>query len=342
MPLILTHAEHPGQGESPQDRRKQVWVLPHPVRVSGALPSMDCPQPRQPPATQKNGTPMPGPTHDPFRRLDVARRRRREAGLTRTLRPREAGSTLLDLAGNDYLGLARHPDVTAAAAEAATVWGAGATGSRLVTGSTTLHAELEAALARFCGAEAALVLASGYAANLAAVTALTDSDTLLVSDAHNHASLIDGCRLSRAETVVVPHAQPQAVRKALAGHPGPALVLTDSVFSVDGDTAPLAELAAACRDHGAALLIDDAHGLGVLGAGGRGTPHAARRRTRRCPGHRRHRHPVQGTRQSGRCRARSGPRHRPPGRHRPHVHLRHRPRAGRRRGGPRGPPPAGP
>ncbi|MEU8571664.1 aminotransferase class I/II-fold pyridoxal phosphate-dependent enzyme, partial [Streptomyces pathocidini] len=212
---------------------------------------------------------------DPFAWIDERARERRAAGLVRTLRPRPADSPLLDLASNDYLGLARHPEVTAAAAEAAHRWGAGATGSRLVTGSTELHAELEAELAAFCGFEAALVLSSGYAANLAAVTALTGPGTLLVSDAGNHASLIDGCRLSRAETAVVPHADPGAVRKALDGHGGQAVAVTDSVFSVDGDAAPLPELAAACRAHGAALLVDDAHGLGVLGAGGRGAPHAA-------------------------------------------------------------------
>ncbi|WSR66920.1 aminotransferase class I/II-fold pyridoxal phosphate-dependent enzyme [Streptomyces sp. NBC_01198] len=200
---------------------------------------------------------------------------RAAAGLHRELRPRPEQSPLLDLAGNDYLGLSRHPEVTRAGADACLRWGAGATGSRLVTGSTELHAELEAELAGFTGFEAALVLASGYAANLAAVTALTPAGTLLVSDAANHASLIDGCRLSRARTEVVPHADTDAVRKALAGHTGPAVVVSDSVFSVDGDAAPLAGLAAAARDHGAGLLVDDAHGLGVLGDGGRGAAHAA-------------------------------------------------------------------
>lgn len=217
-------------------------------------------------------TPPPG---DPFGWLTEAADRRREAGLVRALRPRAASSSLLDLAGNDYLGLSRHPEVTAAAAASARRWGAGATGSRLVTGSTSLHAELEAELARFCGAEAALVLSSGYAANLAAVTALTAEGTLVVSDAANHASLIDGCRLSRARTAVVPHTDPAAVRAALAGHQGRAMAVTDSVFSVDGDAAPLPALSAACRAHGAALLIDDAHGFGVLGEGGRGAPYAA-------------------------------------------------------------------
>ncbi|MBH5338225.1 8-amino-7-oxononanoate synthase [Streptomyces pactum] len=219
---------------------------------------------------------MPAKRQDgPFDWIDAQREQRRRAGLVRELRPRPATSPLLDLAGNDYLGLARHPGVTAAAGAAAREWGAGSTGSRLVTGSTELHARLEAELAAFCGFEAALVLSSGYAANLAAVTALTVRGGLLVSDESNHASLIDGCRLSRAETAVVPHADPEAVRKALDGHDGPALAVTDSVFSVDGDAAPLRELADACRAGGAGLLVDDAHGLGVLGDGGRGAPYAA-------------------------------------------------------------------
>ncbi|MFB7287767.1 8-amino-7-oxononanoate synthase [Actinacidiphila glaucinigra] len=210
-------------------------------------------------------------TRDPFDWIDAHAERRRAAGLVRTLRPRPAHSPLLDLASNDYLGLAHHPEVTRAGADACLHWGAGSTGSRLVTGSTELHAELEAELAAFCGFEAALVLASGYAANLAAVTALTtEPGTLIVSDSGNHASLIDGCRLSRAGTEVVPHADTDALRKALGGHDGPAVAVTDSVFSVDGDAAPLRAMAAACAEHGAALLVDDAHGLGVLGPGGRG------------------------------------------------------------------------
>ncbi|NWF30520.1 8-amino-7-oxononanoate synthase [Streptomyces sp. PKU-EA00015] len=219
---------------------------------------------------------MPQATQDPFGWIDDEARRRERAGLVRTLRPRTADSPLLDLASNDYLGLTRRPEVTAGAADAARRWGAGATGSRLVTGTTALHAELERELAAFCGFEAALVLSSGYAANLAAVTALGGRDALVVSDAGNHASIVDGCRLARAETAVVPHADPDAVRKTLGAHPDRrALVVTDSVFSVDGDAAPLPALAAACREHGAALLVDDAHGLGVLGDGGRGALDAA-------------------------------------------------------------------
>ncbi|MGI3224366.1 8-amino-7-oxononanoate synthase [Streptomyces sp. GTA36] len=209
----------------------------------------------------------------PFEWIDEQARARHRAGLVRTLRPRPADSPLLDLAGNDYLGLARHPEVTEAAASAARTWGAGATGSRLVSGSTELHAELERELAEFCGFESALVFSSGYAANLAAVTALAPHGSLVVSDAGNHASLIDGCRLARGTTQVVAHADPDAVRKALGTHAGVAVVVSDTVFSVDGDAAPLTGLAAACREYGAALLVDDAHGLGVLGDGGRGAPH---------------------------------------------------------------------
>ncbi|KAB1987110.1 8-amino-7-oxononanoate synthase [Streptomyces triticiradicis] len=207
--------------------------------------------------------------------IDEQAEARRRAGLVRTLRPRPAQSPLLDLASNDYLGLARHPEVTAGAAEAARRWGGGATGSRLVTGTTELHGELERELADFCGFESALVLSSGYAANLAAVTALAPYGSLVVSDAGNHASLIDGCRLARGTTQVVPHVDPDAVRKALGTHDGPAVTVSDTVFSVDGDAAPLAGLALACREYGAGLIVDDAHGLGVLGDGGRGAPHAA-------------------------------------------------------------------
>ncbi|MEV0926631.1 8-amino-7-oxononanoate synthase [Streptomyces spongiicola] len=219
---------------------------------------------------------MPPVPQDPFDWTDDAARRRADAGLVRALRPRPAESALLDLASNDYLGLSRRPEVTEAAASAARRWGAGATGSRLVTGSTELHAELEYELARFCGFESALVFSSGYAANLAVLTALGAPGTLIVSDAGNHASIVDGCRLSRAETAVVAHADPEAAAKALDAHRGGrALLVSDSVFSVDGDAAPLASFAGVCRARGAALVVDDAHGFGVLGEGGRGAPHAA-------------------------------------------------------------------
>ncbi|MGH3519012.1 MAG: 8-amino-7-oxononanoate synthase, partial [Haloechinothrix sp.] len=182
----------------------------------------------------------------------------------------------IDLAGNDYLGLARDKRVVGAAAAAALRWGAGATGSRLVTGSTELHAELEHELARFCGAQAALVFSSGFTANLGAVTTLSGKDSAIVTDAYIHASLIEGCRLSRADIAAVAHNDPSAVAHALRTRRHKrALVVTDSVFSVDGDKADLPRLASVCRENGAALLIDDAHGLGVLGDGGRGAVHEA-------------------------------------------------------------------
>jgi 8-amino-7-oxononanoate synthase len=203
------------------------------------------------------------------RRLAHRARLRARAGLRRELRPRGTSDHVIDLAGNDYLGLSRHPAVLAAAARALTGYGLGATGSRLVRGSTELHAALESGLAVLLGTESTLVYSSGYLANLGAVRALVQPGTLLVSDAYNHASLIDGCRSSRAEVVVTPHGSVSAVEAALAERGDrPALVVTESVFSVDGDLVDLAGLHAVCRRHGAVLLVDEAHAVGVRGAGG--------------------------------------------------------------------------
>jgi 8-amino-7-oxononanoate synthase len=208
--------------------------------------------------------------------VDTHADERRAAGLKRQLRHRPASSGDLDLAGNDYLGLTRDKRVTGAAAAAALRWGAGSTGSRLVTGSIELHTELELELASFVGAQAALVFATGYAANLAAMTALSGQNSAIVADQFIHASLIDGCRLAKTELAVVTHADNAAVGRALASRTKPrALVVTESVFSVDGDLAPLPTLAETCRAHGAALVVDDAHGFGVLGDGGRGGVAAA-------------------------------------------------------------------
>jgi 8-amino-7-oxononanoate synthase len=189
------------------------------------------------------------------------------AGLRRTLRPRPAADDTVDLAGNDYLGLSRDPIVTAAAADAALMWGAGAGASRLVTGSLRLHEQLETELAGYLGQPAALVFSTGYHANLAIVSALADRDTLVVSDAHIHASLVDAVRLSRAELAVVPHSDVAAVRTALERTDKRAIVLAESVYSVLGDEAPLTELAAVAAEHDALLVVDEAHGLGVHGAG---------------------------------------------------------------------------
>jgi 8-amino-7-oxononanoate synthase len=203
--------------------------------------------------------------------LDTRADERRRAGLARQLRPRRFDADHLDLAGNDYLGLSRDKRVTGAAAAAALRWGAGAGASRLVSGTIEMHTELEHELAQFCGAQAALVFSSGFMANLGVITALSGKGSAIVTDAYLHASLIDGCRLSRADVAVMPHGDVGAVTNALkTRRTERALVVTDSVFSVDGDLAPLRELHAACRAHNAALVIDDAHGLGVLGEGGRG------------------------------------------------------------------------
>lgn len=213
---------------------------------------------------------------DPLGWLDEHARKREAAGLRRRLRPRAVRTGSVDLAGNDYLGLARDPRVAEAAATAARVWGGGSTGSRLVTGTTEAHVEFERELAAFVGVETGLVFSSGYLANLGAITALAGRDDLIISDALNHASLIDGCRLSRARIEVVGHCDVPEVRRALAERPEErAYVVTDAVFSVDGDVAPLAELAAACREYDAVLIVDEAHGIGVFGDGGRGAVHAA-------------------------------------------------------------------
>ena len=221
--------------------------------------------------------PFPAPALDALGWLGPAAAAREAAGLRRTPGSRPAGpGRLLDLAGNDYLGLSRHPLVIAAAASAAAEYGAGATGSRAVTGTTDLHLALEDALADFLRVESALVLSSGYLANLAAVTALSGPGTLIVSDATNHASLVDACRLSRARVAVVPHGDLDAVERALSSRPERrALVLTDAVFSVSGLPAPLAELHRIARAAGATLLVDEAHSVGVVGAQGRGAAESA-------------------------------------------------------------------
>jgi 8-amino-7-oxononanoate synthase len=209
----------------------------------------------------------------PLAWLDEVERRRREAGLRRSLRPRPAVATELDLASNDYLGLSQHPDVIEGGVAALRVWGAGATGSRLVTGDTELHQEFECELADFVGASAGLLFSSGYTANLGAVVGLSGPGSLLVSDAYSHASLVDACRLSRARVVVAPHRDVAAVDAALGSRDEErAVVVTDSVFSAEGTLAPIRELHDVCRRHRALLIVDEAHGLGVRG-GGRGLLH---------------------------------------------------------------------
>jgi biotin synthase len=192
------------------------------------------------------------------------------------LRPRGVDEDVLDLAGNDYLGLGSDLRVKAAAASAALAWGAGSTGSRLVTGTTDLHTELEKKLAEFCEAPAGLVFSSGYLANLGVLTALGGPDVTIVSDAGNHASLIDGCKLSGSQVDVVPHRDLEKFEAALSQADTEHLVVvTDAVFSVDGDLADLGALHRIVRRHGAILIVDEAHSLGVVGDAGRGAAVAA-------------------------------------------------------------------
>ena len=197
-------------------------------------------------------------------RLGAEARARAEAGLDRV----DAGPHGLDLASNDYLGLANHPSVIAAGCEAIARWGTSARASRLVTGTTPAHHEAEAALSALTGRDTALVFSSGYAANLAVLTALTGPDCLIVSDAHNHASLIDACRLSKAEVVRTPHGDATAVEEALRQRTQPeAIVVVESVYSVLGDAPDLARLLELCARFDALLVIDEAHGIGVVGGG---------------------------------------------------------------------------
>ncbi|MFJ2031436.1 8-amino-7-oxononanoate synthase [Streptosporangium sp. NPDC087985] len=213
---------------------------------------------------------------DPLARFRAAAGLREAAGLKRALRARTPDDDgLIDLASNDYLGLARDGRLVEAAAAATRTWGTGSTGSRLVTGSTALHAELEARLCAFTRAAGALVFSSGYLANLAAVATL-GRDALVVSDAGNHASIVDACRLSRSRVVVTPHKDVAAVEKALADRDEEhAIVVTDAVFSVDGDLAPLEDLHAAAVRQGALLVVDEAHSIGVIGPSGQGAVYAA-------------------------------------------------------------------
>lgn len=185
-------------------------------------------------------------------------------------RVRIGGRILVNLCGNDYLSLAVDPRVTAAAAKAAIDEGAGAGASRLVTGNPPGHAALEERLARFLGVEAALLFGSGWHANTGFIPALAGEGDLILSDELNHASLIDGCRLSRADKAVYRHADLdhlESLLKARRGGARVALVVTESVFSMDGDAPDLAGLAALCERHDAALAVDEAHALGVVGDG---------------------------------------------------------------------------
>jgi glycine C-acetyltransferase/8-amino-7-oxononanoate synthase len=183
---------------------------------------------------------------------------------------------VLLLCSNDYLGLASDQRVREAAAEAALQWGAGAGASRLISGNMQPHGELEMALAAFKGYERALLFGSGYLANSGTIAALAGPGETVFSDQLNHASIIDGCRLARAETVVYRHGDVEHLESLLRESAGTAaMIVTDGVFSMDGDVAPLPELLELARRHGARLMVDEAHATGAIGPGGRGAAAAA-------------------------------------------------------------------
>jgi 8-amino-7-oxononanoate synthase len=197
--------------------------------------------------------------------LDARNQRR-----TRRVAPRDA----INFCSNDYLGLSAHPEVVRAFADAVMKHGVGSGASHLVTGHTREHEVLEEALAAFTGREKALVFSTGYMANLGVISALADQKAAIVADKLNHASLIDGCRLSRAALSRYRHADVDHATEllaAIAPEVGSRLIVTDGVFSMDGDLAPLGELARSARSAGAWLMVDDAHGLGVIGETGRGS-----------------------------------------------------------------------
>ena len=208
--------------------------------------------------------------------LDALRTR----GLLRSLEPLRSppgseielrpGERLINFSSNDYLGLASDARIAEALAVGTRTWGAGAGASRLVCGDFLPQHELEAELARFASSEAALLFGSGYAANCGILPSFAGPEDLILSDALNHASIIDGCRLSRARVEVYPHGDVGAVEKALRAPARRKSVVTDAVFSMDGDRAPLRELAALCSAAGALLIVDEAHATGVIGPRGAG------------------------------------------------------------------------
>jgi glycine C-acetyltransferase len=184
------------------------------------------------------------------------------------------GREVINLASNNYLGLANHPKLIEASARAARDFGAGSGAVRTITGTMSLHLELERRIAEFKNVEACVVFQSGFAANAGTVSAILTPEDHIISDELNHASIIDGCRLSKAKIHVFPHRNYQAAETklaALAGTPGRKLLITDGVFSMDGDIGPLPELVALAEKYGAIMMVDDAHSSGVLGKAGRGT-----------------------------------------------------------------------
>ena len=205
------------------------------------------------------------------RRAEHLYRRRRVVETPQGPVLRVEGRELVAFCSNDYLGLANDPRVVEALQRGAARWGVGSGAAHLVTGHSAAHHALEEELAAFTGRPRALLFSTGYMANLGVLSALLGRRDTVFEDRLNHASLLDGAVLSRAQLRRYPHADAAALAEQLAGAKGERLVATDGVFSMDGDVAPLPGLAAACRGHDAWLMVDDAHGLGVLGEGGRGT-----------------------------------------------------------------------
>ncbi len=229
---------------------------------------------------------MTTPRPDLLQRLDVQKAEREQANLRRRLRTidhvdgpwfQTGGRRLLSFCSNDYLGLAQHPSLVAALTRAAHEQGIGSTSAHLICGHRAAHAQLEEALAAWTGRERALLFSTGYMANLGVMQALLARGDVCVQDKLDHACLLDGARLSGAELKRYPHADAAAAARQLAAHPdAAALLATDGVFSMDGDVAPLRELAQLCAREHATLMVDDAHGLGVLGAQGAGCLDAAK------------------------------------------------------------------
>jgi glycine C-acetyltransferase len=182
------------------------------------------------------------------------------------------GRSVLNFCANNYLGLANHPRMREAAKEAIDQYGIGPGAVRTIAGTMTLHEKLEEKLAAFKGAEACITFQSGFSANIGAIPALVGRGDVIFSDALNHASIIDGCRLSRAEIVRYEHNDVEDLRRQIAATTdyNRRLIITDGVFSMDGDIAPLDQIAEVAEEYGIMLMVDDAHGEGVLGQGGRG------------------------------------------------------------------------
>lgn len=171
------------------------------------------------------------------------------------------GNQVVTFASNDYLGLTTHPAVVAAAHQALDRWGAGTGGSRLITGARPVHRELEDELARWRGTERAMLFPTGFATNLGVLATLGGPGVRIVSDELNHASIIDGTRLARAEVAIAPHGDLTALENLVAEHPGPVMVVADTVFSMDGDILDVPAVASICRRHGALLVLDEAHSV---------------------------------------------------------------------------------